>query len=593
MAAAALAAELAVVRIVLGVATSAILRQTEIADVGGRVTFRTGNACVRAEQREFGAPLVIEVPQRPTARAVAILASGAEPGFVSVVLGVAGRAIGRRVGKVLVLVTGLALHRLVGAQQRKTRLAVVETNLRPAFLGVALGARRAEPALVLVIFAVALDAIADRSAAHHAGVVAGIALRLAMLAEQLERGVPIVIEAALLPIGRGVAIGAGFPVAPLVGVVLAVAGDALALGVVIPGRRSVAFHAGGGTMGAVECEPSLGVIKARRRFPGSRVVAFRAISPESALVAVVGAMAGCAVLHQPFVRAGRLVTGIALGVEVLADQGESGAAMIEARAFPVLVFVAGSAVVAERAAVRIVLLVATAAAIVDRFFGGRLQVTGVAFDFRVLSAQRESGALMVETHRFPIRRGVALVACLAEFAFVAVVGLVAREAGRLCLAIFVSFGMTFHTVDLHMRSLQVEARRLVAECLGIEDDDVRVAPLVIGVATVAGAVVEPPVQAATGFEIASDVLMTGHAKRRLAGTIEGNMTVFALALPFRVRTDDFPRHECTFQDRRAGDGTGAANGRKHHKHRKQPKWISKRPVHAFNTCGPRSHGPPR
>src|SRR4029077_6716950 len=108
-------------------------------------------ARVLAVEDEFRALVVIEVPLRPAARVVALLALRPEPELVLVVLAVARIAV--RLG-VLVLrrrVAGLAFDDCVLPEQGEAREAVIETRLPPARLVVAGLAFRPELALVLVV----------------------------------------------------------------------------------------------------------------------------------------------------------------------------------------------------------------------------------------------------------------------------------------------------------------------------------------------------------------------------------------------------------------------------------------------------------
>ena len=208
MAAIALIAELTIVWIVVRVTASTVLRQVKVADAGYRMTFRAGDLRMRTRQRKSSTPLMIEIPQRPGASAVAVRAVRAESRLVRVILGVAGRAFAGRAAIVFVLMAGVALGRAMRTHQGEARLVVIEPDRGPAILGMTLATRAAQLALVRIVLAVALDAIANRVAMHDSGGMAGIALRLAMLAEQLERRISIVLEAALLPIGCSVAVGA-------------------------------------------------------------------------------------------------------------------------------------------------------------------------------------------------------------------------------------------------------------------------------------------------------------------------------------------------------------------------------------------------
>src|SRR5262249_16006573 len=150
---------LALVLVVLLVARVAIGR--DVAEAGEIAMARIAlHFCTRVAGAQLGlGGIVIELARLPVTFSVAIGTVFAKRRFVLVVLAVAADASRRRILEHRALVTAPALLRCVLAQQRETRLGVIEVaGLFPVALGVAIGACVAERALVLVVLAMAINA---------------------------------------------------------------------------------------------------------------------------------------------------------------------------------------------------------------------------------------------------------------------------------------------------------------------------------------------------------------------------------------------------------------------------------------------------
>lgn len=133
MAALALAAEAAIVHIVLQVATDTGPARLALAACGLLVAVVAGHFCVPSIQRKTRGSM-IEVPGFPGAGVMASLALDAEAALVLVVFLMAGIAGRRRIVECRGLMTLFALRPGVAPGQRKARLVVIVRGVLPAFL---------------------------------------------------------------------------------------------------------------------------------------------------------------------------------------------------------------------------------------------------------------------------------------------------------------------------------------------------------------------------------------------------------------------------------------------------------------------------
>lgn len=204
MALLALAAELAEVHIILDVARRAVARQLHF----GRwlaVALRALKPFVRAAQREAGGALVIEGPDVPAVRRMAIVALLTEAsvmlvrGFVAAVAVCGGTCVRRR------KVALLTRHGDVLTDQREGTQVVIEAHLRaPAVDAVAAVALPSELARVHVVRSVTVGALRAELLRRDVCGVACMTVHLPMLALQLEAD-RIVVKARVLPALRRMA----------------------------------------------------------------------------------------------------------------------------------------------------------------------------------------------------------------------------------------------------------------------------------------------------------------------------------------------------------------------------------------------------
>ena len=488
---------LAVAGVALGLRILEARREVAGLAVGDEVPAGEREACLR----------MVEVRHAPVQVGVALAALRAELAFVAVVLAVAGHAVGRGGAEddaraAHLEVAGRAWNggARMRVAQHEAGLVVVEAagGCLPVLLGVAALALLAERALVAVILAVAADAVLRRLLEERA-LVAGLALRIGMAAEQREGGLAVVELRTLLPVALGVAARALAAERALVLVVLAVAGVTLACGFLPVERPGVAIRARQQAVLAAQGVAGLGVVVEEAALPRLGAVAALAALAELALVpallvhTLVAADAGArrlAVLRV-FVAAG------AGRVGVLAGEREAGLVVVELRLFPGVFGVALVALGAEAALVGVVLAVAGQAVLrrLAVLLGG--EVAGAARGLQVTAAQRVVGLRVVEVlavelgqaHAAALVLGVAAAAGLGLLAAVEAGALaqvvahvlmaagaqavlrVAVEAHVALLAVVVPFGVG--VAELARRQHRLQALRPHRQCQGQQRREAR------------------------------------------------------------------------------------------------------------------------
>lgn len=155
MAASAIRTELAIMNVVGSMATAAIAVHDAHLRQRVAVAVVAGDVSVRALERECGLRVVIEEPDVPRDRIVAILAAFGEVAPVRIGFPVAGNAIGLCVRECLRGMAVFAFRFGMRAKQREIRQVMVEEHrVLPVDVGVAAFAGGAERPLVGVVFRV-------------------------------------------------------------------------------------------------------------------------------------------------------------------------------------------------------------------------------------------------------------------------------------------------------------------------------------------------------------------------------------------------------------------------------------------------------
>lgn len=174
-------------------------------------------------QRETRLRIVVEAGTQPPIGVVTLATFRSKPALVERIL-VAGLAQHRRFLEVLFLVTIGAWHRLVAADQRETRLVVVEFgDGLPVHLIVAAVALGAELAFMNIVLPMATDACQRQLDLKDFVLVASIASDLAVSSAQREIGLLMVELGGFLPGRLVMTTGAFLPQTIFVYVVFLVA----------------------------------------------------------------------------------------------------------------------------------------------------------------------------------------------------------------------------------------------------------------------------------------------------------------------------------------------------------------------------------
>ncbi len=165
--------ELAVVRVILRMATVAIFRRT--GELSALMTRIATLALVLSGEREAGL-VVVECHIFPTPSVMAGGTIGAELPLVRIFIRMATVAVFRRTGELSALMTRIATLALVLSGEREAGLVVVECHIFPTPSVMAGGTIGAELAVVRVILRMATEAIFRRTFELPVGVARGTGL---------------------------------------------------------------------------------------------------------------------------------------------------------------------------------------------------------------------------------------------------------------------------------------------------------------------------------------------------------------------------------------------------------------------------------
>ena len=197
------------VDIILAMATAACRRNADLGGHGHPMTGHAGEPAVRAVQYVISLPVMVEHPQGPPVRVVALSATRPQTLAVLVVTFVAIDTRGRRIFISGCNVALFARRHRVQPDQRECRNVVFEEYLgTPRLLVVAPSALLTLLALVDIVLLVAAVTICTDLRARSLGRMTALTEHLDMGSTQGELRVPIVIEADLVPTRLGVALGA-------------------------------------------------------------------------------------------------------------------------------------------------------------------------------------------------------------------------------------------------------------------------------------------------------------------------------------------------------------------------------------------------
>src|SRR5215469_992518 len=374
------------------------------------------------------------------------------------------------------------------------------------------------------------------------GDVAGLAVETAVRAGQLKMRLRVVIEAPPRPTIRVVAKPAARRKAALV-MLVAVAGDARNRRA-LERLRAMALLTGHDRVAPDQRKPRDVVIERSDAPPARRAMALLAAGAELALVLVILAMARHAGRPQLVAVDVAGVARIAFDLRVRGAQREFRLVVIEVDCGPLVLIVAGFALRPIPPAVDVLYPVAIDAPCADIL----VALAGMARGARhsaMSAAKRELRLVVVERlDTTPSRLTVTTLTILPEPPFVGIARLVAVEATPRSVAELHGLHVTVGAGHLLMRLAKHEIRQRMIEGLAVEQDDIGIAPLVIGVALAAlllACIRAKPMKPPSRLTVGGDLLVTGQAKLGLRARRERLVTVAALLLELGMPGHERPR----------------------------------------------------
>lgn len=241
-------------------------------------------------------------------------------------------------------------------------------------------------------------------------------------AVEREAGLCVVVEQPLLPVDRVMAQCTIFAEAPLVGVTLTVATDAV-LGRIAEHVRRVALAAVGFRVPAEQREAGEIVVEEDVVLPRRLAVAVETLRALRTFVGIVVLVAGEAIPLQLRIIDRLDMTRGAFGFAVRADQRVARIlAVVEAHFRPTAAGVAGFAALAEMPVVIVILAMAGDAGHVELVGERVLAVAALATLLGVLAVEHEIRiAIVIEARIVPAPRAVAVAAFIAAAAIVRIV----------------------------------------------------------------------------------------------------------------------------------------------------------------------------
>ena len=323
---------------------------------------------------------------------------------------------------------------------------------------------RPEFSIMNVIRLVAVGTVTPQSLLHCQRLsVAGLAINAGMRAPQLEVRLDVVIEERLPPVDRVVTQHASLAEAPIMGVAVPVAFDAL-LGGIAKHVRVMAIPAFPVRVLSEERESGESMIEEHVVLPRRLVVAVGTGQAEGAVMGIVVLVARQAVGGQRYVEDRLNVTGLALDVRVRsAERVPRFQGVIELHLGPSGADMAGLTLLSEMPLVVVVLLVASDT-LHGQLIGKRVvAMAGVALLLRVPAVEQEARiTIVIETGVVTSDRTMTVATLVAASPGVGIVFGVAAVAGRGCV------GERIVCVAIEARGSLVLADQGKAGCIVIE-----------------------------------------------------------------------------------------------------------------------------
>lgn len=177
-------------------------------------------------------------------------------------------------------------------------------------------------------------------------------------------------------------------------------------------------------------------------------------------------------------------------------------------------------------------------------------MTQGAVHLAVSAGQWIACLVVIESRVTPLFLSMTLVALGTELAFVTVILFVAVQTACRCLPIGLAGTVTGNAQRTLVCPFELKIGARVFELRLIELDDIRIASLMIGMATltIGGCYLRvETVPTAVGFDISCYVFVTGEAQRLLRCVMQWGMTFFTLIFIFGMSIGQLARHDKGFQ----------------------------------------------
>lgn len=179
-----------------------------------------------------------------------------------------------------------------------------------------------------------------------------------------------------------------------------------------------------------------------------------------------------------------------------------------------------------------------------------------ALHFRVLVAERKARLAVIELGVQPGNAAMTSGAVRTQLPLVRLVLLVTGHTGRRGFAILLAGLMTACASHRQMRIAQWKIRALMIELFGNELDDIGVAPLVLGVATLTlqrGSIRQTSVKSGLFLHVVGNILVTVQTQAGLADFIGAVVTAGTGAFQLGMRATHLAGHQQGFNARRRSD----------------------------------------
>lgn len=280
--------------------------------------------------------------------------------------------------------------------------------------------------------------------------------------------------------------------------------------------------------------------------PPPGAVARLALAPVAAPVLIITSMAGNTCRIQLLLYT-CLVTGRAFNIAMPACKRVIRPGMIEHDTGPVFFAVAFITFNTVTTGMYVIKPVATIA-VCRRILIALTEMTAVAIQVCMLSSQAKIRSVMIKFLITPTALVVTIQAIITKLFFVNVIFLVTINTCSRCVAVFIPTDMAGTATGPGVRPLQQKIRTFVIKRFNSQLDDIRITPLVIGVAVFACSLPchAPTMKSLPAAYVCTDLFMAIRTQAVLAFLAEWLMALAALFLVFGMSLHQLAGHNQRF-----------------------------------------------